>query len=164
MSSTSHLTAEPLMSMAGIKLTHVPYKGGDPALQALLAGETKMSFVDLSIAGSHAAAGRLRPLAISTTKRAELMPDLPTLAESGPLGFESMTTFAMFMPAGTPPEVIAPLNREVNKALATPEVKKWLLGQGVAGVGGTPEDLAKHQATASAKWGKVIKEQGIKFE
>jgi tripartite-type tricarboxylate transporter receptor subunit TctC len=162
--ATSHLATELLMSMAGIKLTHVPYKGGDPSLQALLAGETKMSFVDLSIAGAHAAGGRLRPLAVSTTKRAELMPDLPTLAEAGLPGFESMTTFAMFLPAGTPPEVIARLNREVNKALATPEVKKWLLGQGVAGVGGTPEDLAKHQAADSAKWGKVIKEQGIKFE
>ena len=162
--ATSHLATELLMSMAGIKLTHVPYKGGDPSLQALLAGETKMSFVDLSIAGTHAAAGRLRPLAVSTTKRAELLPDLPTLAEAGLPGFESMTTFAMFVPAGTPPEVIARLNREVNKALATPEVKKWLLGQGVAGVGGTPEDLAKHQAVDSAKWGKVIKEQGIKFE
>ncbi len=162
--ATSHLATELLMSMAGIKLTHVPYKGGDPSLQALLAGETKMSFVDLSIAGAHAAAGRLRPLAVSTTKRAELLPDLPTLAEAGLPGFESMTTFAMFVPAGTPLEVIARLNREVNKALATPEVKKWLLGQGVAGVGGTPEDLARHQATDSTKWGKVIKEQGIKFE
>ena len=162
--STSHLATELLMSMAGIKLTHVPYKGGDPSLQALLAGETKMSFVDLSIAGAHAAAGRLRPLAVSTTTRAELMPDLPTLAEAGLPGFESMTTFAMFVPAGTPPDVIARLNREVNKALATPEVKKWLLGQGVAGVGGTPGDLARHRATDSAKWGKVIKDQGIKFE
>ena len=117
--ATSHLATELLMSMAGIKLTHVPYKGGDPSLQALLAGETKMSFVDLSIAGAHAAAGRLRPLAVSTTKRAELMPELPTFAESGLPGFESMTTFAMFVPAGTPPEVIARLNREVNKALAT---------------------------------------------
>lgn len=144
MSSTSHLAAEPLMSMAGIKLTHVPYKGGDPSLQALLAGETKVAFVDLSIAGAHAAVGRLRPLAVSTTKHAELMPDLPTLAESGLPGFESMTTFAMFVPAATPPEMITRLNREVNKALATPEVKKWLLGQGIAGVGGTPEDLARH--------------------
>lgn len=92
------------------------------------------------------------------------MPDLPTLAEAGLPGFESMTTFAMFVPAGTPPEVIARLNREVNKALATAEVKKWMLGQGIAGVGGTPEDLARHQAADSAKWGKVIREQGIKFE
>lgn len=117
-----------------------------------------------SIAGGHAAGGRLRPLAVSTTKRAELMPDLPTLAEAGLPGFESMTTFALFVPAGTPPEVIARLNREVNKALATPEVKKWMLGQGIAGVGGTPEDLARHQAADSAKWGKVVKEQGIRFE
>ena len=84
--------------------------------------------------------------------------------EQGLTGFESMTTFAMFVPAGTPPAIVARLNREVNKALATPEVKKWLLGQGVEGVGGTPEDLAKHQAADSAKWGKVIKEHGIKLE
>jgi tripartite-type tricarboxylate transporter receptor subunit TctC len=162
--ATSHLATELLMSMAGIKLTHVPYKGGDPSLQALLAGETKISFVDLSIAGGHAAAGRLRPLGVSTLKRAELMPDLPTLAEQGLPGFESMTTFAMFVPAGTPRQVIARLNREVNKALETPEVKKWMLDQGVEGIGGTPENLARHQHTDSAKWGKVIREQGIKFE
>ena len=118
-----------------------------PSLQALLAGETKVAFIDLSIAGAQAAAGRLCPLAVSTPKRAELLPDLPTLAEAGLPGFESMTTFAMFVPAG-----------------ATAEVKKWMLGQGIAGVGGPPTDLAKHQATDSAKWGKIIKEQGIKFE
>jgi tripartite-type tricarboxylate transporter receptor subunit TctC len=75
-----------------------------------------------------------------------------------------MTTFAMFVPAGTPSEVIARLNREVNKALETPEVKKWLLGQGIASVGGPPADLDAHQRSDSAKWGRIIKEQGIKFE
>jgi tripartite-type tricarboxylate transporter receptor subunit TctC len=162
--STSHLATELLMSMAGIKLTHVPYKGGDPSLQALLAGETKLAFVDLSIAIGHAGAGRLRPLAVSTTKRAEQMPDLPTIAESGLPGFESMTSFAMFVPAGTPPEIVTRLNREVAKALAVPEVKKWMLGQGVEGVGGPPEDLAAHQRADSAKWARIIQQQGIKFE
>lgn len=112
--------------------------------------------------------GRHRP-AFSTmeptaAERAARLPDLPTLAEAGLPGFESMTTFALFAPAGTPSEVIARLSREVNKALATQEVKKWMLGLGIAGVGGTPENLARHQAADSAKWGKVIKEQGIKFE
>ena len=162
--STSHLATELLMSMAGIRMTHVPYKGGDPSLQALLAGETKMSFVDVSSARAHAEAGRLRPLATSTTRRSAVMPALPTIAEAGLPGFESMTSFAMFAPAGTPPEVIARLNREVAKALATAEVKQWMLGQGIEGVGGPPEDLTAHQRADSAKWGRVIKEQGIKFE
>lgn len=162
--ATSHLATELLMTAADIKLTHVAYKGGEPSLQALLQGETKLSFVDLAIAGSHAAAGRLRPLGVSTLKRAELMPDLPTLDEQGLKGFESMTTFSMFVPAGTPPAIIARLNSEVNKALADPDVKKWMLGQGVEGVGGPPEALARHQAEDSAKWGKVIKDQNIKLE
>ena len=87
--STSHLATELLMSMADIKMTHVPYKGGDPSLQALLAGETKLSFVDISSAVPHANAGKLRPLATSTPKRISLMPDLPTIAEVGLPGFES---------------------------------------------------------------------------
>ncbi len=162
--STSHLATELLMSMAGIKLTHVPYKGGDPSLQALLAGETKLAFVDLSIALAHAGAGRLRPLAISTARRAEQLPTLPTIAEAGLPGFESMTSFAMFVPAGTPPGIVTRLNREVAKALATQEVKKWMLGQGIEGVGGPPEALAAHQRADSAKWGRIIQAQGIKFE
>jgi tripartite-type tricarboxylate transporter receptor subunit TctC len=162
--STSHLATELLMSMAGVRMTHVPYKGGDPSLQALLAGETRISFVDISSAMPHAAAGRLRPLATSTPKRVATMPDLPTIAESGLPGFESMTAFAMFAPAGTPQAIVDRLAREIDKALATEEVKKILAVQGVEPVGGPPSKLAEFQKADSAKWGRIIKERGIKFE
>lgn len=162
--STSHLATELLMSMAGIKMTHVPYKGGDPSLQALLAGETKMSFVDISSAVPHAAAGRLRPLATSTARRISQMPDLPTIAEAGLPGFESMTAFAMFAPAGTPQPIVDRLAREIDKALATEDVKKILAVQGVEPVGGPPSRLAEFQKADSAKWGRIIQERGIKFE
>ncbi len=162
--STSHLATELLMAMAGIRMTHVPYKGGDPSLQAVLAGETKMSFVDISSAAPHANAGKLRTLATSTAKRISVMPDLPTIAESGLPGFESMTAFAMWAPAGTPQAIVDRVAREIDKALASEDVKKVLKVQGVEPVGGTPSALADFQKADSAKWGRIIKERGIKFE
>ena len=162
--STSHLATELLMAMAGIRMTHVPYKGGDPSLQAVLAGETKMSFVDISSAVPHANAGKLRTLATSTAKRISVMPDLPTIAESGLPGFESMTAFAMWAPAGTPHAIVDRVAREIDKALASEDVKKVLKVQGVEPVGGTPSALADFQKADSAKWGRIIKERGIKFE
>ncbi len=162
--STSHLATELLMSMAGIKMTHVPYKGGDPSLQALLAGETKMSFVDISSAVPHAEGGRLRPLATSTAKRVSVMQNLPTIAESGVPGFESNTAFAMFAPAGTPTAITDRVAREIDKALASEDVKKILKMQGVEPVGGPSADLAAFQKADSAKWGKIIKDRAIKFE
>ncbi len=162
--STSHLATELLMAMAGIRMTHVPYKGGDPSLQAVLAGEIKMSFVDISSAVPHANAGKLRTLATSTAKRISVMPDLPTIAESGLPGFESMTAFAMWAPAGTPQAIVDRVAREIDKALASEDVKKVLKVQGVEPVGGTPSALADFQKADSAKWGRIIKERGIKFE
>jgi tripartite-type tricarboxylate transporter receptor subunit TctC len=162
--STSHLATELLMNMAGIKMIHVPYKGGGPSAQALLGGETMLSFVDVITALPFAKAGRLRPLAASTTKRSAMMPDLPTISESGLQGFESSTTFAAFAPAGTPRDVIAKLNREFTRALAAPDVKEKLFNQGIETVGGTPEEFVTYSKAESAKWGKVIREQGIKIE
>lgn len=162
--ATSHLATELLMSMAGIKMTHVPYKGGDPSLQALLAGETKMSFVDISSAVPHVNAGKLRALATSTPKRISVMPDLPTIDESGLKGFESVTAFGMWAPAGTPQAIIDRVAREIDKALANEDVKKLLRVQGMEAMGGPPSRLAEFQKADSAKWGRIIKERGIKFE
>ena len=99
--ATSHMATELLMNMAGIKMTHVPYKGGGPSAQALISGETALSFVDVITALPQAQAGRLRLIATSTGKRTSLMPELPTIAESGLPGFESITSFGMFAPGGT---------------------------------------------------------------
>ena len=162
--ATSHMATELLMNMAGIKMTHVPYKGGGPSAQALIGGETALSFVDVITALPQAQAGRLRPIATSTAKRTSLMPQLPTIAESGLPGFESLTSFAMFAPAGTSKEITGRVQRELVKALATSDVKDKLRAQGIDPVGGGPEDLLAHQKQEIAKWGKVIREQNIKFE
>ena len=162
--STSHLATELLMNTAGIKMIHVPYKGGGPSAQALLGGETMLSFVDVITALPFAKAGRLRPLAASTTKRSAMMPELPTISESGLKGFESSTSFAAFAPAGTSREVIAKLNREISRALNAADVKEKLFNQGIETVGGTPEEFVAYNKAESAKWGKVIREQGIKIE
>jgi tripartite-type tricarboxylate transporter receptor subunit TctC len=162
--ATSHMATELFMNMAGIKMTHVPYKGGGPSAQALVSGETALSFVDVITALPQAQAGRLRPIATSTLSRTSLMPELPTIAESGLPGFESVTSFAVFAPAGTSKEVTGRVQRELVKALGTADVKEKLRAQGIDPVGSGPEELVAHQKAETAKWGKVIREQGIKFE
>ena len=162
--ATSHMATELFMNMARIQMTHVPYKGGGPSAQALISGETALSFVDVITALPQAQAGRLRPIATSTAKRTALMPELPTIAESGLPGFESVTSFGMFAPAGTAQDVIGRVNRELVRALAAADVKDKLRAQGIDPAGTPPEELIAHQKQETAKWGKVIREQGIKFE
>ncbi|HTE16273.1 MAG TPA: tripartite tricarboxylate transporter substrate binding protein [Burkholderiales bacterium] len=162
--ATSHMATELFMNMAKIKMTHVPYKGGGPSFQALIGGETALSFVDAITVAPHAKTGRLRALATSTLTRTPLMPEIPTVHESGLPNFESVTSFGLFAPAGTSREVVAKVNRELGRALAANDVKEKLKAQGVDPVGGPPEVLVTHQKQETAKWGKVIREQGIKFE
>jgi tripartite-type tricarboxylate transporter receptor subunit TctC len=130
----------------------------------LIAGETALSFVDAITALPQARAGRLRTLACSTAQRTPLMPDLPTISESGLPGFESATTFAMFAPAGVAPEITTRVSREVTRALASTDVRDKLRAQGIDPLGTPPEALVAHQRKETAKWGKVIREQGIRFE
>lgn len=162
--ATSHMATELFMNMSKIKMTHVPYKGGGPSFQALIGGETALSFVDAITVAPHIKTGRLRALATSTLKRTPLMPELPTVNESGLPNFESVTSFGLFAPAGTPRDIVTKVNRELIRALATNDVKEKLKAQGVDPVGSSPEELVDHQKRESAKWGKVIREQGIKFE
>ncbi len=162
--ATSHLATELFMNMAKIKMTHVPYKGGGPSFQALLGGETALSFVDAITVAPHAKTGRLRALATSTLKRTPLMPEIPTVHESGLPNFESVTSFGLFAPAGVLRDILARVNRETVRAVAAADVKDKLKAQGVDPVGSTPEELVAHQKQETAKWGKVIREQGIKFE
>jgi tripartite-type tricarboxylate transporter receptor subunit TctC len=151
--ATSHMATALLMNLAGIKMTH-----------ALIAGETALSFVDFITALPQSQAGRLRMIATSTARRTSLMPELPTIAEAGLPGFESITSFAMFAPAGTSGEIVTRVNREATKALAAADVKDKLRAQGIDPAGTTPEELVVHQKRETAKWGKVIREQGIRFE
>ncbi len=162
--ATSHMATELFMNMAKIKMTHVPYKGGGPSFQALLGGETALSFVDAITVAPHAQTGRLRALATSTLKRTPLMPAVPTVHESGLPNFESVTSFGLFAPAGASRDIVAKVNRETVRALAANDVKEKLKAQGVDPVGSAPEELVNHQKQETAKWGKVIREQGIKFE
>ena len=162
--ATSHMATELFMNMAKIKMTHVPYKGGGPSFQALLGGETALSFVDAITVAPHAQTGRLRALATSTLTRTPLMPAVPTVHESGLPNFESVTSFGLFAPAGTSRDIIAKVNREVVRAVAANDVKEKLKAQGVDAVGSLPDALVTHQKQETAKWGKVIREQGIKFE
>jgi tripartite-type tricarboxylate transporter receptor subunit TctC len=162
--ATSHMATELFMNMAKIKMTHVPYKGGGPSFQALIGGETALSFVDAITVAPHAKTGRLRALATSTLKRTPLMPEVPTVHESGLPNFESVTSFGLFAPAGTSRDIVGKVNREVVRAVAANDVKEKLKAQGVDPVGSPPEELVNHQKQETAKWGKVIREQGIKFE
>ncbi len=162
--ATSHLATELFMNLAKVKMQHVPYKGGGPSANALISGETALSFVDVITALPQAKAGRLRPVATSTLKRTALMPELPTASESGLPGFESVTSFALFAPAGTPREIIGRVQRDLLRALAAEDVREKLKAQGIEPVGSSAEELIAHQKQETAKWGRVIREQGIRFE
>ncbi len=159
-----HLSGELFKVMAGVDVTHVPYKGSAPALQDLLGGQVQFMFDNLPPSLPHIKAGKLRALAVTSTTRAPALPDLPTMAESGLPGFEASSWFGLLAPAGTPPAIVAKINAEVAKWLATPEAREKLAKQGANAAGGTSEDFAKHIAAETAKWAKVVKASGAKVD
>lgn len=162
--SGGHLSAALLMSMTGIKLLHVPYKGGGPALVALLSGEAQTLFATYAASKGHLAAGRLRALGVSTAKRPAAIPDIPTIAESGVPGYESSPWYAYVAPAGTPPAVIRRLNREIVRALNHPEYRKFLLGSAIEPIGSSPQRLQAYIKSEIVKWAGVIKAAGAKID
>jgi tripartite-type tricarboxylate transporter receptor subunit TctC len=161
--ATSHLAMELLMSMAGVRMTHIPYRGGGPAQQALIAGEVNVGFVDAVIAINSAEAGQLKMLGVSTTERLKLAPTVATIAETVP-GFQSATDVAMFVRAGTPEPIIRRLSAALVTALKSPQVADPLLKTGATLVGGTPQDFPKYFAEESTKWRNLIKERNIKAQ
>jgi len=161
--ATSHMAMELFMSMAKIRMQHVPYKGGAPALQAIIAGETSVGFVDLSTAVSSADSALLRMLGASTTERVPFRADIPTIAETVP-GFQSTTDVAMFVPAGTPAPIVARLNTAMKTAMKLPEVIKPLLQAGLILVAGSPEEFPKYFADERRKWHTLIETQTIKLQ
>lgn len=161
--ATSHLAMELLMSMAGVRMEHIPYRGGAPAQQALIAGEVNVGFVDAIIAISSSEGGLLRMLGVSTTERLKLAPNVPTIAETVP-GFQSATDVAMFVRAGTPEPIIRRLNAALKAALKSPQVADPLLKAGVTVIGGSPEEFPKYFAEESGKWRNLIKERNIKVQ
>ena len=158
------LATELYKSMAGIAMTHVPYKGLAPALTDLIGGQIQVVFADVGLVKGHIAGGKLKGLAVTSAARSAAMPDLPTVAESGVPGYAAGTWYAIFAPAGTPPDIVARLSAEARKALELPDIKASFTAQGIEAAGGTPEQLAGFVREEFAKWGKVVKDAGIKAE
>ena len=162
--SSPHLATELLMSMAGIQMTHIPYKGIAPAITAQLANEVQMSLTPIAVGMPHVKAGRLRALASGGLKRSSAIPDVPTIDESGLPGFEVIGWWGMLAPAKTPRAVVLLLNREVRAALDVPEVKKSLVDQGMDPAGGSPEEFGSLIRADMDKWGDVGKRLGVRLD
>jgi tripartite-type tricarboxylate transporter receptor subunit TctC len=163
--STGHLAGELFKTEARVDMVHIPYKGGAPAMQDLLAGQTQLMFDNLANALPQVKAGKLRALAVTTLKRAPSVPDLPTIAESGLPGFDLTTWFGIFVPAGTPPETVAKLNAEIVKALASKELVDRLATMGTTPPGNnTPERFAAFVRTEAAKYAQVVKSSGARVD
>ena len=159
--NAGHLAAELFQSMTKTKMTHVPYKGGAPAMTALLGGETQLIFASPPTAQVQVKAGRVRALAVTTARRSLVLPELPTLAESGLPGYETDNWYGVMVPAKTPRAIVMRLNKEFIQALNTPDVKEALLKNGLEARPGSPEEFGKYIHAEYAKWGKLIKEAGI---
>ena len=161
---TGHLAVELFNLQAGTKITHVPYKGGGPAMIDLLAGNIQLIFATAASSISHINSGKARALAVTTSKRSALVPDVPTVSEAGLKGFEANNWNAFLVAAGTPRPIINRLNKELSAALLAPDIKDFLFKQGLDSAPGTPEALAKYMKSEYAKWAKVIKAAGIQTE
>jgi tripartite-type tricarboxylate transporter receptor subunit TctC len=162
--SSSHLAVELLKVMTGIKLVHVPFKGSGQSMPALLAGQVQLTFDPLPTSAPHVKSGKLRGLAVSTAKRSPALPDLPTAAESAVPGFESSLWYGVLVPAATPRGVVERLNKAVNDALATAELKERFTTLGADAAGGPSSAFAQYINVEIAKWSKVIKAAGIQGE
>lgn len=162
--SPAHLAGELFKLLAGIDILHIPYRGSPQAIIALLSGETAMMFSPIPIAMPHVKSGKLKVLGVTTAKRSKVLPDLPTISESGLSGYEVTQWYAMQAPAGTPKEVLAKLNGEVRKILSMPDIVERLSAQGAEPAPTTPEVLEAYIKTEIAKWAKVVKASGARVD
>ncbi len=159
-----HLSGELFKAMAGVDMTHVPYKGSAPAIADLIGGQVQVMFDNLPSSLPQIKAGKLRAIAMTSAQRAPALPEVPTIAESGLPGFEASSWFGLVAPAGTPPAIIARINAEVNQWLQSPEAKEKLLAQGAAAAGGSPEQFAAYISAETEKWARVVKASGAKVD
>jgi tripartite-type tricarboxylate transporter receptor subunit TctC len=159
-----HLSGELFKTVAGVDMTHVPYKGSSPALTDLMGGQVQIMFDNLPSSLPLIKSGKLRAVAVTSLKRAPALPDVPTVAESGFPGFEASSWFGILAPAGTPAPIVARLNAEVNKWLQSPAGKQQLLTQGAEAAGGPPENFVAHIRAETEKWAKVVKASGAKVD
>ena len=161
MGTPTHLGMELFRSFAKIDMLHVPYKGGGPSANALLGGEVNAAFVTITASLTQARAGKLRVLAVTSAKRIETAPEIPTVDESGLPGFEMIVWHAIFAPSGTPRDIINKINVEVNRILQQPKIRTFFLGNDLVPMGGAPEALGDYLKMEISRWPKVIKEAGI---
>jgi tripartite-type tricarboxylate transporter receptor subunit TctC len=160
----NHLTGALFAQLTGTKLVHVPYKGGGPAAVALISGEVTMILGEPATIVGFVKSGRVRALAVTGAKRAPAMPELPTIAEAGVVGYEATSWNGMLAPAGAPADIIKRLNAEFNRIIAAPEMKKRMLDNGYEPVGGPPEKLGELIRAEIAKWAPVVKAAGVQVD
>ena len=162
--SLGHLAMALLGKDANVEWTHVPYKGGGPLMSDAISGHVPLSIASVFVTKPHIDSGRMRPLAVTTSKRAADLPNVPTVAENGYPGFEAPAWWAVLAPAKTPPEVVKRMNEELNKVLKNPEVAKKLDAQGIDIMGGTTAQAATFIDKQITIWAKVVKDNGIKAD
>ncbi|MCE2945593.1 MAG: tripartite tricarboxylate transporter substrate binding protein [bacterium] len=160
----AHLSAELFNTMAGVKMTHVPYKGAPASIIGMITGEAQLTFTTLLIALPHVKAGKLRPLAVATLARSPMLPDVPTVDESGLKGYDSVAWYGLLAPAGTPAAVVDRLHAELVRSVQVPDVRDNLLRQGTDIVASSPARFAQVIREDIAKWTKVVKATGIKAD
>jgi tripartite-type tricarboxylate transporter receptor subunit TctC len=158
-----HLSGELFKMLTGVQMTHIPYKGSAPALTDLIAGTVHVMFDNMPSSLAHIQAGKLRALGVTTAKRSDALPDVPTVGDTVS-GYEASAFFGMSVPKGTPPEIVDKLNKEINAGLADPKIKARLFDLGGMLIPGTPEDFGKVVAEETDKWAKVIKTGGVALE
>jgi tripartite-type tricarboxylate transporter receptor subunit TctC len=162
--STHQFCGELLKSMSGIDVLHIPYKGSPPAIAGLLGGEVSLMFANLTDIGSQIRSGKVKALAVTVTKRASLLPEVPTMSEAGLPGFDIGSWFGLLAPAGTPAPIVSRLNAETVKVLGRSDVQATLGAQGLELVPGSPEQFATHIKSEIAKFTRIAKAAGIKAE
>ena len=162
--TSSHLSSELFKLMANVDITHIPYKGGPPAVADLIGGQVNMMFINMPTGIGHVKSGKARILAVSSLRRVSQLPEVPTVDQAGLKGYDTQAWSGLYAPAGTPPEVIAKLNAEVVKILKMPAVREQLAAQGAEPVGDSPEEFARFMRDEIAKWAKLIKISGARVE
>ncbi len=162
--TTSHLTAEMFKSMAGVRITHVPYKGTAPALTDLLAGQVDMMFDNLGVSLQHVKSGKLKALAVGSEKRVAALPSVPTVAEAGLPGFVAVTWFGVMAPPKTPPQIATRFSAAIAEALKLPDVQKRLADLSAEAVGNSPAEMASFMKDEVERWRRVIKSADVKVD